>query len=438
MLKRYRQQAIKIGISASICIFITLVYELWLWLGLLLFLCIVLCLPLLQGIRDKREYEQLKFSEMTAYMEQMICSYKRTGQAVTALIEAGETFSSQSRMGRSIRNAIQAITTGQGIEGDNILREGLRLIEKSYEGRRLVILHSVICSIEKNGGRRDEAMDILLEDLQMYRRRIALFEKKRKYIRTETVISIVMSAVMCYVSKLLTPKTLGISLADSVLYQMGTLITFVLFLVTFVFVQKRMTASCVDCKEERLSKELQEKYYLIVKNEYLEKTSWLKQRMANKIIKKEAEQEYPYWMLYLTILLQSESVYVAVKETLTLGSGSYYFEVERFLERLYEAPTSVSTFVEFYRELAIPELQTAMKVLYSIGTNGYEQNSRQLNFLISQNNLMADRVENNRDKERLSGLSLLKNVPMIIACFKLLLDLVNLLRMILQSFSHLV
>jgi len=84
-------------------------------------------------------------------------------------------------------------------------------------------------------------------------------------------------------------------------------------------------------------------------------------------------------------------------------------------------------YTEFFRQLEISEVQTGMKILYSVNQNGYEESKRQLDFLISQNNVLMDRAENNRYENQTAGLSLLKHLPMLIACVKKVADLVNLL-----------
>lgn len=91
--------------------------------------------------------------------------------------------------------------------------------------------------------------------------------------------------------------------------------------------------------------------------------------------------------------------------------------------------------MDFFSSLSIPEVQSGMKILYSVHANGYEESKKQLDFLVAQNNRLMDKSESYRYSNVLAGMSMLKQLPMIISCLKLLVDLVNLLAITMGSFQ---
>ena len=84
----------------------------------------------------------------------------------------------------------------------------------------------------------------------------------------------------------------------------------------------------------------------------------------------------------------------------------------------------------------MPEIQTGMKILYSVSTNGYEQSRRQLDFLVAQNNRLMDKSESYSQLNKMGGMSLLKQLPIMVSCLKLLIDLVNLLALTMGNFQN--
>ncbi len=77
-----------------------------------------------------------------------------------------------------------------------------------------------------------------------------------------------------------------------------------------------------------------------------------------------------------------------------------------------------------------------MKILYSVNANGYEDSMKQLDFLVAQNNRLMDKNESYRYSNMMAGMSMLKQLPMVAACLKLLIDLVNLLAITMGSFQN--
>ena len=76
------------------------------------------------------------------------------------------------------------------------------------------------------------------------------------------------------------------------------------------------------------------------------------------------------------------------------------------------------------KQYDVPELKLAINYLYSISQFGSEDMLTQLNYLVKQNSKLTVTEERLRNEDSLAGFSMLMLVPMLLAVFKLLIDLV--------------
>lgn len=425
------------GISLVLAVLSYAVYQLWFAFAAVFFLACNLMLPKIYRYMEAASKEEKRYQDMTIYMEQLLCSYKRTSRLLDSVLDCQTLFSETGEMGGCISAGLHIMKTGEGVADGEIARRGFEKIEEKYSSRRLVMLHDFLCEAEKMGGQREQAVDILLEDLQMWKSRTSLYQKKKSFIRIETLIALVLAFIMCYVSKLLTPEELGFRLSDTMFYQIVTTIVFCGFIVILSVIWKKLTGSWLDEREkmDAKEKERQQKQYEMIKGR--RKSKKIEHRLAKRICKRQVERDFPYWLLSITLFLQTDSVYQAMKNSINKIKGIFAAEVEELLANIYEHPNLLSPYTAFFRELSMPEVQTGMKILYSVNQNGYEDSKKQLDFLVSQNNQLMDRAESNRYENQTAGLSMLKHLPMMAASIKLLADLINLLILTMGSFQNL-
>ena len=63
-----------------------------------------------------------------------------------------------------------------------------------------------------------------------------------------------------------------------------------------------------------------------------------------------------------------------------------------------------------------------MKILYSVNNNEYQDTQKQVYFLVEQSHRLLDQSEMNRYQTNLSVFQLVKQVPMVLAGAKIVLD----------------
>lgn len=380
----------------------------------------------------QKKYE-FSYFQVTMYLEQLLCSYRRLGHAGKALEDCALLFEQGSPMDAALRQAKHILLTGEGVIDGNLLDAAFSSIECSFDSRRMRIIHRFISNSERTGAESGRSADILLEDLELWKNRTRIFQSRKRFIKIECGIASLLAMFLCYVSRLLTPEELGFDLAESSVYQGSTAGVLLLFLFLIVTLCKKLTGSWLDEKgmtdEKMIGK--QEKLYYMLRG----KASRLSRHMAKRILSRYVREEFPYWLLLTTLYLQSESSYQAIRYSAGGCEGVFRLEVERLLEEIYDSPRSLEPYLDFFSTLAIPEVQSGMKILYSVNANGYEESQKQLDFLVAQNNRLMDKSESYRYSNVMAGMSMLKQLPMLISCLKLLIDLVNLLAITMGSFQ---
>lgn len=386
-------------------------------------------------IQREKENER-RYHQVTTYLEQLLCSYRRLGHAGKAMEDCSTIFESGSEMGRVLERARHILLTGEGVDDGMILETSLHEIERKFNSRRMQIIHRFICRVEKTGGECGHAVDILLEDLEFWKNRTKLYQNKKRFIRLECGIATVLAVMLCYVSRLLTPGELGFCISDSAVYQISTVIVLMMLFYIVSCIYRKLSGNWLDEKErqdEKTGQRLEKLYRVICCEE--EKISLLSKHMAKKIVGKYVKNEFPYWLLLVTLYLQTESSYQALRYSMDETGGIFHRELEKLTEAIYDSPRDLGPYLNFFRGLELPEVQTGMKILYSVNANGYEDSKRQLDFLVAQNNRLMDKSERYRDTNKMAGMSLLKQLPMVVSCLKLLIDLINLLALTMGSFQ---
>ena len=108
-------------------------------------------------------------------------------------------------------------------------------------------------------------------------------------------------------------------------------------------------------------------------------------------------------------------------------------DLEILNDRLQIAPESPEPYHAFMQEFQIPEVHSAMSMLYALSMGNSDRADQQVGELITRNLSMQDAVETERLHNRNSGLYLLFLAPVVTASFKLLVDMALFMLTFLQS-----
>lgn len=397
--------------------------------GLILCLVSIGLLPLFERNRKCAQKESVEYGELTLYMEQVLCSYRRWKKLGCAWEDCLLLYEKDSRMRKAIANALHCLKTGG--DADNIWH-ACRCIHKEYKSERLVLLHEFLCRAEKMGGDTGEALNILLEDLQLWKRRKSLFRARKKIMKAESVLAVFFGCCMCGFSILIMPVDLERQLIASTWYQISSIAVICFLLLTLLKISNKFDRTWPDtARMERGRTRGQKKQYAILKSG----SHGLKWHIARKYCRQEVERVFSYWMLSVTLFMQQENVYQALMDSLGQLHGMFREEVSLLIRNIYESPSSFHPYLDFFKELQMEEIQTGMKLLYAAGNNEYEDVSREIHVLVEQNNLVMDKFEQNRQDIQTAGFGLWKQIPLILASLKVLGDMAVLLFMTMEQYS---
>ena len=350
--------------------------------------------PVWVRIQKRQQQMRCHYDEMTVYMELLLCSFKRVGHLKLALQDCQFVFPMESKMGKVIRKAIYILESGEGSEDGRIAESALRQISDNYNCRRITLLHHFLCRADCLGGDVEEALDILLADFEMWKRRLVLYWKTRRWIGCECMVSVVLALLLCSVSRMLIPANFLCEMRNSTIYQVTTVVVICALALVLTVIRILVGQSQMEGKRER------------------------------KTVK-EVEHQFPYWLLAVTIYLKQDSLYHALQQSRDEVSGRFQKEVDHLIQAVYEQPTALEPYVEFFHDIPLPELHTGMKLLYAVNANGYQDTKKQIQFLVEQCHVMMDRQEKQYFRMKLAGFRMLRQVPMMIAGGKAIIDIVT-------------
>jgi hypothetical protein len=400
--------------------------------GITLFVFGICLLPFFEKNRRRGIAEAKEYEEVTMYMEQLLCSYKRYGQMGRAWEDCMLVFEEKSDMRMAIEKALNCLKNGENASSDTIIWSACRCIHEKYDSCRLVLIHEFLCRTEEIGGDIGEAFDILLRELQRWKRRKGIFQAQKRVMKTESVISGALAVIMCCFSRIIMPFDLENQMVTSAWYQISSVAVICLLMAALLISFQKLTGDWLDKREKNPKKEKeQEKKYRILQSG----RHGIQWQIAKKCCRQVVQQEFPYWLLSVTLYLQQENLYQSIHYSMRQIHGIFYCEIKKLMQGIYESPSSLLPYMNFFKELELEEVETGMKILYSAGSSEYLDVRRQVHFLVEQNSLVIDQYEKNRQDMQTAGMGVLKQIPLVFAAGKVIIDMAILLIMTLEHYS---
>lgn len=429
-------------------------------------------MPSIFLLQYRNIYEQKKFEDVNAYIEQLLYSFKRQPKILTALQDTALLFQGDknSQIREAIENAIDHIQTGSA--ETNIYREAFAYIEEEYGCKRLYKVHNFLIKVEGTGGDCDEAIEILLLDRNLWLNRIyALIQDKQK-IKVNITIAIALSLLICGMSIYMVPDDFGISaIAASQIVTTAVLLTD-LFL--WYFVQVKMTVGLLKADADAPFSDISRAYETIMhgnlKKEQKKYTVtaaifligagisyfcigvkagviilacayiiWTqpgrKYKACMKRTKREVEKAFPEWLLSLSLQMQTDNVHVSIAKTIDDSPEILQEELYALQDNLERYPNQLEPYLKFMDRFEIPDITSAMKMLYAMAEFGAENAQEQIRTLVDRNTSMMDRSEKMRMEDSLAGMEMTLLLPMITGVLKMITDLALVMGFILSKIN---
>lgn len=447
---------------------IGILFQLKLFYFLLEIAVVILLFPTFVLFMYMQMYEQKRFADAVTYAEQILYSFQKNRKIISALRETLDTFE-DGKMRMAIEDAIEYIEAGFSKTEEGILIEALAIIEKSYDCLKIRMIHKLLISSEEHGGDTNQALFLLLNDIENWKRRGYKLQSDKKESHRDNMISVIVATILCLISLYalsalgtMFPAAQGVDIFAVEMIQISSVIfiLFLLFALTRSFKSLTVnwlkneslydTSYILSCynkiigfdekKEKKKSVRVASIAFISAVLAFVFQRFWIGilfiiitgmmlmrhrigYNMAKRDVKDELYMELPQWLMEIALLLQNNNVQVSIIKSIEGASPLLQRELYILVERLELAPEALSSYVKFCQRFDIPEAQSCMKMFHAISESGTGDSQIQIHNLLKRVQEMQDMADDIRLKEQAFQMKILFVYPVIGATAKLLLDL---------------
>lgn len=403
----------------------------------------------------ERKYQYKRFGDATSYMEQMMYSFKNTPKVHDCLLDIKNLYE-EGEMKEAIQKAINVIENASYTDEDeeDLNHKSLGCIESVYPNTRIRNLHEFMCEVDSNGGDYDLSINMLLEDRNnwvksMENHRQNMLSERKKVIIASGIVMVLSSIPNYLISKMLPPE---LQIGKFPLYNIITLVALMMILFIIAIADKRLAKDWLDTTYKTKQSDMEELYKRTVNwNQKKERNKsilfaafpgaaflvcffvksvlgmsvaglltifMLNQhkighRLNRKNVTRFVKIEFPNWLLRISLYLQTDSVKVAIYNSISNAPKILKPALEEFIQELDESPESSKPYLDFMKYFNIPEVKSSMKMLYSISSTGSGDIKEQISNIIGRTNDMVLKAEELRQEDELAGMMALMLAPML-------------------------
>lgn len=427
------------------------------WITTLVIGAFIACrIPKHCKMQQTKVENERKFGEVSEYLDTLLYSFVKEEKVERALVDT-----KAAMVDGPMRTLLQKAVDHLHMTFDetDVMRDSLRMIEREYPCSRMETIHDFLVNVECYGGEIEKPVSLLLTDKNRWEKRVELAMKERKKMFTDIVMSIAVSLAIC--GMILYLPVMEVDISGNAICQVLTAVVIFLDDLIFTHAQKYLAVDwlTIDFKTKDEDREKIRDYYQYNPGKdkrlsiiltvlmgmvtaaafYFGKQALtavgllLMALMANQhkvgraLAKKNLIQSikcaFPGWLLDLVLLLQSENVQMALVKSQENVPGVLEYDLQKLVGRLEMEPESARPYHEFLKDFQIPEVHSAMSMLFSISMGNSSRGDRQIGELINRNMEMLDIAEKGRMKNLSSGMYLLFLAPVLTASLKLLIDM---------------
>lgn len=409
-------------------------------------------------------FEQQKFSDAVDYMEYMLYEFKKKPKILYALKAAEDSCTGDIK--KRIKKAIDYIENG--VYRQDLYKEAFYFIEEGYDCERIDVIHKFLMKIEAEGGEYQDSLNIILDDVKNWTERTYDFQKEKANIKSKVLITIILSLIMCAILTKVSAQVYVIT--DGTIYQVVTTGLIIAFIFLYAFVQKKLSGSWL-IGDAVPRKKMFQQYALALAGDiktlrkkefpnmvifvglgillafgsglipavapyknlgfllmaygaftfFIKPSSDIKAAKKNTI--KEINKEFPGWFRNLAINLQKETVQVSIKNSLKEAPLILKPALISLIKELDDDPVTMKPYINFLSSFELPDISSAMKMLYSLNEAGQEEVVTQINTLVARNNQLLEKSEKLKNSDSISITGYLVVFPMAFSLVKMIVDM---------------
>lgn len=373
--------------------------------------------PFIVNYSIRASAERRRFSDICLYIEQVLYSFQKRRSLVDSMEEAGNALAEDSPLREKIYEAIDHILYDN--KDESIVENGLRIIEMGYESRRLRTVHSFLINMDRYGGDPALGVSILQKDRSLWQRETEIFRNRINTYKRNTIIAMLITLAMCsFTPTVLQRNVKQIAIWDSVIYQTTAAAMIILFLILYVFIQKKVSAEYID-KDESLTEEEAVRLHRRI---YGEKND-IGRRLALRQMKREVIKDFPAWFINISVQLQTNNVAAAIQNSYVSAPNSLKPAVADLIDDLALSPEAAYPYQRFLKVYEVPEISAAMGMLYAISNGGGEDERVQLEEILNRNSEITSASESLKNEDRMGGMYGIFLLPAFIGSGKMLVDM---------------
>jgi hypothetical protein len=364
----------------------------------------------------RNQYEQQQFLDSNTYMEQFLYSFQKSGKVLTTLEDVLRLFP-RGRMHQLLEQAIDYMK--HTYDEDDVGQKALAMIEEAYDVHQMCTIHRFALQVEKNGGEYTESILLMLDARRMWADRAYELSKEKNHKRIQIIISIFTSLLLCY---LLLAVSKSIE-TDITVYGVTRVTTLLVLLIDFFIFYKADARLSSGYRDHRVDQESLVKDYQKVITAGEKQRGRFSVRLAKSRVTRGIQEVFPQWLMDVSLLLQSENVQVALQKSYDDAPLLIKPELKKMLVTLKEKPTDMEPYLSFMDEFTLPEIQSAMKMLYSISEGTGGNATSQIGDIIRRNQVLMDQAEKMKNEDTLAGMYVLFLAPQLTGGAKMLVDM---------------
>ena len=107
--------------------------------------------------------------------------------------------------------------------------------------------------------------------------------------------------------------------------------------------------------------------------------------------------------------------------------------LDDMLEELSQNPESLEPYLNFLKDYDLPDVHSAMRMLYALSNGGYGNSEKQLSQILKRNQELLDKAEREQNQDSLAGLYALFLAPALTGAGKMMIDMTAFLVVFLAS-----
>lgn len=420
----------------------------------------VLLLPYIIINGYKGSYYQKKLSDASTYIEQVLYSFKSNGKILDSLRDVADLFPN-GPMRDTLDEAINHILTTYDDESD-VEAEALEIIETHYNNDLIVSVHSFMLKAEREGGNLNMPVSLLLEKRNTWMERILTIQQEVSHIRKKTAFSILISLGVCFAIMRILPYSDQI--VELKFLQVVSTAVIALDFIIYVCMSAKCCFNWIEYDSNTDGKQALKDYYdvaeydekkevkfsfklailpmivfvvgLILKNAIVMVAGGLftllmltQHKLGQKLLRKRLQKEitiaFPMWLMDVSLLLQTNNVEVAIRKAYYTAPEVLKPELEILFEKLDETPESITPYLEFMQDFDVPEIQSSMRMLYSLSQGSGGDFEDQIKEIIQHNNRMMQKANALTDEDSTAALNSASiYFPLLVGCILLVCDMV--------------